>query len=381
MSKKPRIDQWLPSLGKYDAIGNEVRMIQQHLRDRDIESEVYVERDPGQSKARPIQQFSHEGQGHLILYHFSTGSDLVYRLLNPNWMVATRFHNITPPSYFHKIAEPGPYDACLKGYMQLPLVAAVSNVAIHTSTYTQGCFPNSQPNWVTPVIRSYDRFKAASKERAKRKHKQILFVGRMTRHKGIHDLIFTVHALKEYFGQQVQLVLAGLRDLHYATYDLPRICERLGLSHEWEMSPQAFFSGSNSSICHLGSLAENELARLYQESDLFLCMSRHEGFCVPLVEALHASLPVVALEKAAIPETLQGSPGVLNDRLSWHARTTFIHKVLNESKTRQTLLDSQLELSLRYSPEAIKLSLKDMIDRLLSEAGKIAVQKSTDQTI
>ena len=60
----------------------------------------------------------------------------------------------------------------------------------------------------------------------------------------------------------------------------------------------------------LGHVSNEELAAAYEISDLFLCASEHEGFCVPLIEAFHVGIPVVAYAATAIPSTLDGG-GVL----------------------------------------------------------------------
>jgi glycosyltransferase involved in cell wall biosynthesis len=57
-------------------------------------------------------------------------------------------------------------------------------------------------------------------------------------------------------------------------------------------------------------LVQSELAERYRQADVFLCLSEHEGFCIPLLEAFHFGLPVVARDAAAVSEVL-GDAGVL----------------------------------------------------------------------
>ena len=66
------------------------------------------------------------------------------------------------------------------------------------------------------------------------------------------------------------------------------------------------------SVAFLGSVSDAALDSEYASADAFVCMSRHEGFCVPIIEAMEAGLPVVARRAGAVSETL-GQGGVLLD--------------------------------------------------------------------
>jgi glycosyltransferase involved in cell wall biosynthesis len=61
-------------------------------------------------------------------------------------------------------------------------------------------------------------------------------------------------------------------------------------------------------------VSAGELAAWYRVADVFVCLSEHEGFCVPLLEAMHHRLPVVAFDSSAVPETLAGAGLVLGDK-------------------------------------------------------------------
>ena len=56
-----------------------------------------------------------------------------------------------------------------------------------------------------------------------------------------------------------------------------------------------------------GGLAQDELNAAYAEADVMLTLSEHEGFCVPLLEAFHFGLPVVAAPAGAVPDVAGGA--------------------------------------------------------------------------
>ena len=75
-----------------------------------------------------------------------------------------------------------------------------------------------------------------------------------------------------------------------------------------------------------GSVSDEALAAYYATSDVFVCASEHEGFCVPIVEAMGFGLPVVAFDAGAVPETAGTGALVVEDK-SPLALATAAHKV------------------------------------------------------
>ena len=71
-------------------------------------------------------------------------------------------------------------------------------------------------------------------------------------------------------------------------------------------------------------MSNEELVAYYEVADLFLCASEHEGFCVPLIEAFHMGLPVVARAATAVPATLDGGGVLYEDsiRIMSHRSST-----------------------------------------------------------
>ncbi|HGK4675612.1 TPA: glycosyltransferase, partial [Kluyvera georgiana] len=64
-----------------------------------------------------------------------------------------------------------------------------------------------------------------------------------------------------------------------------------------------------------GSVSDDELKQYYSQSKCFISFSEHEGFGVPLLEAAQHHIPVLALNAAAVSETLDDSPGVFDNEV------------------------------------------------------------------
>ncbi len=63
----------------------------------------------------------------------------------------------------------------------------------------------------------------------------------------------------------------------------------------------------NDRFVFTGPVPDEELAVYYRHAAVYISMSEHEGFCVPLVEAMAADVPVLAYAAAAVPDTLGGA--------------------------------------------------------------------------
>jgi glycosyltransferase involved in cell wall biosynthesis len=125
----------------------------------------------------------------------------------------------------------------------------------------------------------------------------ILFVGRLIPNKRPDNLIRYFHAYKSFYNPRARLLLAGSYggfDAYYA--QLQSLVARLGVQD----------------VHILGHITNEELTALYDVADLFLCASEHEGFCVPIMEAFHKQVPVIARAATAVPATMDGG-GILYD--------------------------------------------------------------------
>jgi len=122
---------------------------------------------------------------------------------------------------------------------------------------------------------------------------KILFVGRIAPNKGHRDLIrsFAVYAARN---PNCQLLLPGSLDRRLEGYraELEQLSQTLGVSDK---------------VRFLGRVKLSELRALYQVADVFVCASEHEGFCVPVIEAMAFRVPVVACRQTAVRETVEGA--------------------------------------------------------------------------
>jgi glycosyltransferase involved in cell wall biosynthesis len=93
-------------------------------------------------------------------------------------------------------------------------------------------------------------------------------------------------------------------------------------------------------VVFTGQVDDEELYAYYRLADVFLCLSEHEGFCVPLQEAMHFNLPVVAFDAGAVRETLHGGGLLLRDK-SPELVAELLDRVTHAGELRRGVLASQ----------------------------------------
>ena len=126
-----------------------------------------------------------------------------------------------------------------------------------------------------------------------------LFVGRVVANKGFHDLLAAFAVFRGLVGEGARLVLVGSGG---------------GGAYGGAVRALGDVLGLGGSVVWAGSVPGEVLGGWYRAADVLVCLSDHEGFGVPLVEAMGAGLPVVAFDAGAVGETLGGAGVLLVDK-------------------------------------------------------------------
>jgi glycosyltransferase involved in cell wall biosynthesis len=93
-------------------------------------------------------------------------------------------------------------------------------------------------------------------------------------------------------------------------------------------------------VCFEGFAAAASLAAYYRVADLYVCPSEHEGYCLPLLEAMYRGVPVLARQAGGMPEAMDGA-GIIYDNLSAPELAALMHQAITDEPLRQTVVASQ----------------------------------------
>ncbi len=347
------IHQLLAGYSNGDAISNEARSLRSLFRSWGLASEIYCE--PARilpelrRDARDLSRACEEiGKNDLSMLHLSIGADVneVFpRLKGPK---VIRYHNVTPAGYFRALNDHIANQLEL-GRRQVAALAGVADLNLAVSAYNARELEalGYRDVRVHPLVLELRRLEAAPNREILAKYADgrlnILFVGRCAPNKRIEDLLHAFYYVQKFVAPGSRLVhvgsFAGTEPYHALLKTLQR---DLRLEH----------------VDMVGSVPEDHLRAYYQASDVFLCMSEHEGFGIPLLEAMQAGLPVMAYDSAAVSETLDGA-GLLFQEKIFDELAEWIVRVARPGPLREAVLAGQRERLRRYAEMDVAAALKN----------------------
>lgn len=332
------VHQFLPSLGYRDAVGNHTLAISDTLKRAGFAGGIWAEdvHPEYKRRGRPFIDYANQRSakrgGNVLLYQASTGTNgLVDFLLSRPERQLVYYHNITPPSFVEPY-DPASAVVLERGRLELKQLAERVHHAMANSEYSARELRDLGVETVDvfpPYTVSLDAEPSASHTRWLQKTKQgidLLFVGRIVPNKGHTHLLRAFAALRAWADAPPRLFVAG----------------SWGPSPYMEMLGQLRDKLGPAGVVFTGSITAPVLAAHYREADVFVCLSEHEGFCVPLLEAMRARTPIVAYDAGAVAETLGGA-GVVLRTLDPFVVAEIVHRVATDSDLRSQIIERQLE--------------------------------------
>lgn len=347
-----RIHQFSAGFNPGDAISNEILAIQSILEKKGYPGNIYAKniglhlKEP--KKVRKYYKYQYS-RGDMIIYHHSIHSSVLDFVLNnpaPKFMI---YHNVTPHHFFES------YDLKLthyvkKGREELQTLKGKFTTYFADSKYNKDellelGFKNVH---VLPIIYNFEKLE--NRVSQKSDCKNIIFVGRIAPNKKQDDLIRFAKIFKDYFYQNFKLHLVGYcsEELHLYKKELDYMVQF------YQLENHVFFSDY---------IEDNKLQEYYQNADLFISMSEHEGFCVPLLESMFYKLPIIAYQAGAVKDTLNGA-GIVFNQKDFMKICELVYMLIHNKNFKNTVIESQnkrLKQFMSSNPESVLL---DEINKL-----------------
>ena len=341
------VHQFVPRFARGDAIGSHVAWIRDHLRSRGCHSEIFVGTENQDTSAETFdpQEIDRHVQSKadtLLLYHVAQASPCAQFLLERTEPLALVFHNFTPPELLLHW-DPAVAFELLKAQDQLNDLVEKSLFAICDSEFNAqvlGEFGQLERYVIPLPVETSPR-----SEITKGAKPTVLFVGRIAPNKGIHDLIAAVSILRHRL-PEVRLRVIGASTTESYDRAIKGLIDALGLSEVISLT---------------GWIDDEQLDREYRQASVFCTLSDHEGFGVPIVEAMARGIPVVAHENTAISQTVGGAGLLLKSKTPTVVAAT-LERVLTDNVLANHLSDSGFLHSKAFAPSGIA----EKLDRILS---------------
>jgi len=223
----------------------------------------------------------------LLLLHYSAYAPRLRALLElPNRRLLLS-HNITPARWLWG-HEPMVAVQCALGREQLPDFVRCCHVTAGDSAYNAAelTAAGARDARVIPILVRPERLGTPGPQAPPPGPPTILFVGRLMPHKRQDEILRVFAAYRRHHEPEARLVLVGEPVTPAYGRAIRELADRL--------APGA--------VTIEGGISRERLAERYRQAHAFLCLSEHEGFCVPVLEALHFGVPVVARPAGAVPE-------------------------------------------------------------------------------
>ena len=327
----PAVHHFVPTY-EPGAVGNHILEMQRLCRDLGWESEVFAEHLRGFA-GRDYRAYGKDVRASaddVLVYHMAIGSPVADFVLARRERLVVDHHNLTPVSFFASW-EPWMVHGLAWGRAQLAALAPRTTLGIADSSFNEGELRQLgyARTAVVPILIDLEQFdRDIDVERVEQLRAESaggavwLFVGRIAPNKCHHDLLkaFAVYRQAYDGAARLRVVGASASDRYVAA--LESFVTALGLE---------------SAVTFTGSVSDAELSAHYAAADVYVSASEHEGFCVPLLEAMHHGTPVVAFGSSAVPETI-GEGGICLPTKEPTRLAAAVHRVLDDAAVRETLV-------------------------------------------
>jgi glycosyltransferase involved in cell wall biosynthesis len=320
------VHQFLPTF-EPGAVGAHSALARRLLRDAGHTSEIFAAEVRGDAaNEHPLMLSDYRGGADILVYQMAIGSVTGDFVLDRSEPLVVNHHNMTPLRYFMGWEQVAAHGVAW-GMSQLRTLAERASLGLAVSHFNEHDLLEAgfSRTAVVPFLLDLSTLDVEPDATVARSGETTwLFVGRLAPNKAQHDLVKAFAAYRRFHDANARLVLVGGgTDGAYAK-TLARFVHALGL---------------DDAVTITGPVSAAALAAWYRAADVLVVVSEHEGFCVPLIEAMHHRVPIVAHAAAAVPETL-GNAGLLLDTKDPCTVAAAVDRVIRDDALRRQLVDA-----------------------------------------
>ncbi len=352
-----RIDQWVPALHRGDAIGDSARLMRDAFRSWGHAADVYaLELDQDlEGDGRRFSEWTAGGTSDVVILHFALPSPLSAAFREHRGRRVLLHHNITPPEFFVGWDDEM-VRICQIGREELASLATAADLGLADSEYNRRELAalGAKRTGVLPIYLDFARYRERPNPVLLRLLSDgltnLLFVGRLAPNKRQDDLVRLTSYWKRFIAPDVRLVLVGKLPRRRGYFDALQ-----SLAYEEGLTP--------AEVVFTGHVAHDELLACYAAARVFVSLSEHEGFGVPLVESMLMRVPVLAYAATAVPFTL-GDAGIQISEKPLAETAELAHALATDESLRAAVLAGQDRRLAAFAPEAVEGALRQYLESL-----------------
>lgn len=355
-----RVYQVVTTLGYGDAVGNDIIALMKALKQAGYETKVYAETVDARislADVEMIENMRDVEKDDVILYHLATGAELNFKIASYPARKVLCYHNITPPHFFYKYSNQAALN-CEKGLDGVAFLKDKVDYCLLDSAFNRNDLKQMGYQCkmdILPVLIRFDDYKMQPDvgvlQRMKDGYENILFVGRICPNKKQEDIIASYAMYKRYYNPNARLILAG---------------SYCGMENYFQCLKAYVDENDIQDVVFTGHIRFEELLAYYSSADSFVCLSEHEGFCVPLVEAMYFGIPIIAYDSTAVGETLNGA-GILLKSKEPLVIAAWLHRIHRDKNLRMRILQNQKERMQDFSEEKILRAFHEYMRTFIGE--------------
>ncbi len=351
--KTRRVHHFTATMSIRDAVSHHTFAVDDLLREMGVETALFAQSIHPDLKGRVLDFRDHADHDRpdLLIYQASTGSAVADYLLDCPEPLVLDYHNITPAEMFD------PWDSFRAaelsyGRRQLGRLAKLAIRGLADSRFNADELVTLGLTDVRVVPVIFDPPATCERDNTiLGDPPTVLFVGRLAPNKCHEALIAAIAVLRDRIPNARLIIIGEASSKRYETA-LHELADRI----------------CPGGVEFAGSVTESAISDWYRLADVFLCLSEHEGFCVPLIEAMAAGVPVVALRATVVPETVGDAALLLYSKASGDVAGA-LERVFSDVRLRVALGEAGHERSEAFGPSVsrhiMRRELADLLESVL----------------
>lgn len=356
-----KIVQVTPVLLYGDGVGNDIVAMDRVLKKQGYDTQIYASGMVDkrlEHLCKDLKTLPELDKDDIMIFHMATKSDMNDTIMKAKCFKVMVYHNITPASFFAPY-NPEAAFACEEGIRQTKELAEYIDYCIPVSAFNASDLKQMGyecPMSVLPIVIPFEDYgqdcDSAVYEKYKDGYTNIVFTGRIVPNKKQEDLIAAFYCYKKYWNPKSRLILVG----NHSEED-PYYKKLVAYVNELQIEDVVF----------TGHISFKGILSCYKAADVFVCMSEHEGFCIPLLEAMYFEKPIIAYSAAAVPDTMGAGTMVISEKNPMEV-AGLIDYLLKKPELQKKLIENQNERLSDFRSEKTEKRFSELIEEIIQKA-------------